>query len=90
VFLKRKIFRIIDIKIKSRVESYLGVSGNTLLLEAALVHAEPEVTVETPSGTPRVSDDPVRSGTLLTPTDNFDGMSSKFTTSGMSVDTRVI
>jgi hypothetical protein len=66
------------------------VSGNTLLLEAALVHTHPEVTVETPTGTPRVGDDPVRSGTLLTPSKDLDGMTTELVTRGMFVDTRSI
>jgi len=60
------------------------------LLEAALVHSHPEVTVETPTGTPRVSDDPVWSGSSSTPTDNLDGVTTELTTRGVDVDTRVI
>jgi len=66
------------------------VSGNTLLLEAALVHTHPEVTVETPTGTPGVGNDPVGSGTLLTPTDNLDGMTTELVARGVSVDTRSV
>jgi len=60
------------------------------LLEAALVHSHPEVTVETPTGTPRVGNNPVRSGTSLSPTDNLDGVTTELTTSGVDIDTRVI
>jgi hypothetical protein len=74
----------------SRVESKLSHTSNTLLLEAALVHSHPEVTVETPTGTPRVSDDPVRSGTSSTPTDNLDGVTTELTTGSVDVDTGVI
>jgi len=61
-----------------------------LSFEVALVHSHPEVTVETPTGTPRVSDDPVWSGTSSTPTDNLDGVTTELTTGGVDVDTRVI
>jgi len=68
----------------------LGHSGDTLLLELALVHAHPEVTVETPTGTPRVSDNPVRSGTSHSPTDDLDSVTTEFSTGSMYVDTGVI
>jgi len=68
----------------------LSHTSDTLLLETALVHSHPEVTVETPTGTPRVSDDPVRSGSSLSPTDNFDGVTTELTTSSVDVDTRMI
>jgi len=57
-----------------------------LTFKSALVHAEPEVTVETPTGSPRVSDDPV----VLSPTDNLDSMTTELFTSDVSVDTRVV
>lgn len=75
---------------RSQVGSYLGHTSNTLLFERALVHAHPEVTVETPTGTPRVGDNPVWSGTALSPTDNLDGVTTELTTSGVDVDTGVI
>jgi len=68
----------------------LSHTSDTLSFEVALVHSHPEVTVETPTGTPRVSDDPVWSGTSSTPTDNLDGVTTELTTGGVDVDTRVI
>jgi hypothetical protein len=68
----------------------LGCTGDTLLLELALVHTHPEETVESPRGTPRVSNNPVRSGTSHSPTDDFDGVTTESVTSSVDVDTGVI
>jgi len=66
------------------------MTGNTLLLELALVHAHPEVTVETPRGTPRVSNNPVGSGTSHSPADDLDGVTTESVSSSVDVDTGVV
>lgn len=66
------------------------MSGNTLSFEVALVHAHPEVTIKTPASSPRVGNNPVWSRSLLTPTNNFDSVTTELSTSGMNINTRFI
>lgn len=43
-------------------------------IEAKMSHSDPEVTVFTPSASPRVSCDPIVDSIIVTPSDYFDGV----------------
>jgi len=61
-----------------------------LSLEVALVLAHPEETVETPTGSPGVGNNPVRVGASNAPTDDLDGVTTELVTGGVVVDTGVV
>jgi len=68
----------------------LHFARNTTVGDTALVHVDVEVPVESPSGSPRVLDDPVISSIVLVPSDDFDSMSSCLLGGGLLVDTGAV